>query len=150
MRRSGLTDTSDVDEAHNTVYSDVSFLNRDSVGFSLRLRQSGNPKMSASMMDAFLPDLMPTPEEAAEDEVVVKAPPMSEQRVAALMDSYDGCPEDHPDCNAREERWEQIEEMIRKDQAELVALEQVLFEATVIPMQGNHHIKKYTFARDVV
>jgi len=66
------------------------------------------------------------------------------------MDSYDGCPEDHPDCNAREERWEQIEEMIRKDQAELVALEQVLFEATVIPMQGNHHIKKYTFARDVV
>lgn len=130
MRRN-VSDASDANEAHNTVYSDVSFMDRDSVGFSLRLRQSGSPKMSASMMSAFLPDLMPTPEEAAEEEVTVKAPRLNAQRLAALLESYDGCPEDHPDCNAREERWEQIEEMTRKDQAELAALEQLLFEATV-------------------
>lgn len=114
-----------------TVYSDVSFMGRDTVAFSLRLRHSGGDirPMGSSMVASFLPDLVPTTEEIPNEDGEPVFSPVSASEAADMLEEYDGCPEDHPDCNVREERWEQIEEVLRKDTAELQALEAVIFEA---------------------
>jgi len=113
-----------------TVFSDVSFMGRDTVAFSLRLRQSGSGirPMGPSMQSTYLPELTPAVEEAAQESVTA-ASVGSDEDITEMMEDYDGCPEDHPDCNVREDRWEQIEELVRKDTAELQTLESVLFEA---------------------
>jgi hypothetical protein len=134
MRRSGRTDDmSNAPSEHNTVFSDVSFMARDTVGFSLRLRPSspsGIRPVGPSMMSTYLPDLVATPEDVVE-ETSEPPPRMTQAQLEKMMDAYDGCPEDHPDCNSREDRWEQIDEILRKDGAELAALEAVMFEAKV-------------------
>lgn len=128
-----------------TVYSDVSFMGRDTVAFSLRLRHSGKTDvrpMGSSLVESFLPDLEEEKKRLQslnEDDGINgesnKPKPVKTKftpgEAAEMLDNYDGCPEDHPDCNVREERWEQIDEVLRKDTAELKALEKVLFEARV-------------------
>jgi hypothetical protein len=118
-----------------TVYSDVSFMGRDTAAFSLRLRHSGKDvrPMGSSLVESFLPDLVTTEEEKPDGEEEIKPvkTKFTAHEVAEMLDEYDGCPEDHPDCNVREERWEQIEEVLRKDTIELQGLENVLFEARV-------------------
>jgi chromosome segregation ATPase len=111
-----------------TVYSDISFMGRDTVAFSMGLRHSGNGlrKMPKSMA-SFLPNIAATAEEieAAKN----KEPTVSDEEAAQMMDDYDGCPEEHPDCDQREERWDHVEEVLRKEEIEMKALEQTLFKA---------------------
>lgn len=133
----------------NTVYSDVSFMGRDTVAFSLRLRHSGKTDvrpMGPSLVESFLPDLASTEEEKTkngeEEHIKPVKTKFTANEAAEMLDEYDGCPEDHPDCNVREERWEQIEEVLRKDTNELKGLENILFEAKV---QTQREIINYIY-----
>ena len=93
------------------VYSDVAFMGRETVAFSLRLRQSGELKLSPSMRESFLPDLVVKGADEPED--FVKQPTLSDATSAQLLENYNGCPDDHQDCIAREEKFERIEEVRR-------------------------------------
>ena len=91
-----------------TVYSDVSHLEDDNVGFALRLRPSSRGASSA-LRSTFLPELMATPEESQHLALLAEA---------ELFDDslFEGCPEAHPDCMAREEKWLLVEERLERDE----------------------------------
>lgn len=133
ISRSSVNDDASASESA-TVYSDVSFMGRDTVAFSLRLRESGSAgirRMGTSMVASFLPDLHEKNVEDAngDDEEREGEIKVSKAQAAVLLEDYDECPEDHPDCNERNEKWDRVEDAMRKGLSELSAIEAVLFEA---------------------
>jgi hypothetical protein len=92
MRRSRGRDTTDVNESA-TVYSDVSFMGRDTVAFSLRLRQSGDGirPMGHSLVESFLPDLVVRSPHESTQFVETNNPQVTDIAAAELLEQFSGC-----------------------------------------------------------
>mmetsp|Transcript_55011 Transcript_55011/g.110509 ORF Transcript_55011/g.110509 Transcript_55011/m.110509 type:complete len:262 (+) Transcript_55011:54-839(+) len=111
-----------------TVYSDISFMGRNTVAFSMGLRQAGaGMRRMPKSMAAFLPNIAATDEEI-EASKIKKDAPISDEEAARMLEDYDGCPEEHPDCDRREEKMGAVEEMLRKEEVAHKALEKSLFD----------------------
>jgi len=133
---------------------DVSHLDEETVGFSLRLRKARLQHLGHSLIESFLPELMPSDllegeEEEEEGDVGrpgSKSGRPSHHRLPSSMQAaqrresvlgrkgkggrdQEKCPNYLPDCVSREARWVQVEEQMAKRSAELDALVEQAGEA---------------------
>lgn len=126
-----------------TVYSDVSHLKPDNVGYAIRMRDK---RGSPGLEQAFLPKL----EEGSRDGSRDGTDPYDNRSFTSLESmagEFDGCPTDHPSCLAREERWVKLEELLEQRAEDLKEVEEAANDATKevegMRNETNFLIKQY-------